>query len=802
MLRNYIKTALRYMARYRQYTLINIAGLSVSIGVFILIATYVRNEYGYDRFHSKADRIYRLWQDEMYNGENFINTVTPLSAGEVISATYPEVEKACRVLAAQPIVKNGNNSFTETVRLVDSTFFQVFDFKLLKGNANNPFPNPNSLLLTEETALKYFGNEDPIGKPLEIGLGRDSVLFTVAGIVQKAPSGSSIKFNVLASCTHTKRMFSPRSYASWGNVQTETYFLLRNGVSGAQLEAKFPALIKEYLKDSNYEDGGFKFHLQPLTSIHLDNSLPGGNEPVTDPKYPVILSTIGLLLLVVASINFIILSIGHSVARFREVGVRKVLGADKKQLVVQFWGESLLITLFAVFIGIALAILFFPQYKTLLGIDLTFKSDLQFVLICVAIVIFIAVLAGIYPAMILARYNPVTALKNVAVRGKRKWLQSTLVVAQLVVSTALIVSTITIRKQLTYLNTKDLGYSRDKLVVIESHKREQEGAAIIQRLKNELSRYPQFSDHTASLYSFAQTSWIELGFTNENKIYKGFQYNAIEPGFVEMMGLKMAQGRSFIAGNTSDKTEGAIVNETFVKEFGIKDPVGQKLPGPFNYHIVGVVKDFNYMSLHSPVRPLVLTINRDSMRSSENISFAEPPHPRLTVRIKGDVVTAISQLEQFWKVAVPGREFDFNFVDEALEQFYKQERRTASIAAITSVLSVFIACLGLFGLATLTVTRRTKEIGIRKVLGASSGLIVTILSSDIVKLVCIAALITVPITYFYLNSWLTNFAYHITIGWEVFALGFFITLVIALVTVCTQTIRAAIANPVSSLRTE
>ncbi len=804
MIRNYLKTALRYFARYRQYTFINIAGLAMAIACCILIMLYVRNEFGYDRFHSKAGRIVRLWQHEMYNGEEFICTVSPYSAGPVIASEFPEVRAFSRVYALEPVIKIGDRSFTEPVRMVDSTFFTLFDFKLLKGDSKNPFPGPSSILLTPETARKIFGSEEPLGRSILMNIGAEQKPFTVSGIVESPPSNSSIRCNCLIPYSNAHHLISKSSLTSWTVVNGETYLLLKDEAAIATLEKKLPPLVKRYLGE-NYKEGAFTFHLQPIADIHLNNELPEGIEPISDPKYSFILSSIGILLLLVASINFIILSIGRSVSRFREVGVRKVLGAEKRQLVQQFWGESLLITIFAALVGVVLSAVLFKPFKDLIGVELNFYADLISLGICFVIILLIALMAGIYPAVILAGYNPVNALKNVVTGGKKgNWFQNALVVAQLVISIALIVCTLTIRKQLNYVNTIDLGYHKNRLVVIETHKRAPEGYKLAERMKNELAMKYSATEFCSSFYSFAQSSWVELGFTQPDKVYKGFQYNSIDPSFVKAMRLKIVSGREFDLSNPSDLNNGAIVNETFLREFAIHDPVGKMLPGPFGYRIIGVVKDFNFQSLHTPVRPLVLTVKYDSiLQKTENISLEQPPHPRITVRLKeGSLDAAVAELEQMWKKAAPGELFDVRFLDESLENMYKNERRTAALTGIMAILSILIACMGLFGLATLNIARRTKEIGIRKVLGASVTVIMKLFSANILIMVFVATLITVPVTYLFLDKWLLNFSYRISIGWEIFLISFVITLVIALATISFQTLRAALANPVKSLRTE
>jgi putative ABC transport system permease protein len=371
------------------------------------------------------------------------------------------------------------------------------------------------------------------------------------------------------------------------------------------------------------------------------------------------------------------------------------------------------------------------------------------------LILIIALLAGFFPAFVLSKYRPTETLTNRHLSGnKGKLLQNSLITAQLIVSISLIICTLTVRKQLQYVMDKDLGYKKDRLVVIETHKRTKEGFTICERLETELENSFKKTDFTTSYFTFVNTQWFELGFTTKEKIYKGFQYNSVDAEFIPAMGLKVLAGRNFAEGNLNDKNNAAIVNESFVKNFNLKDPIGKKVPGPFHHTIIGVVKDFNYMSLHNPVDPLMLTINPDSVLNvTENISYQGAPNPRVTVRLgAGSLSAGIDKLEAAWKEVLPGQQFDFKFVDDGLMAQYENEKRVGTVSTIMAALSIVIACLGLFGLATLNVTRRTKEIGIRKVLGASQGIIVWLLSGNIIQLVLIAAVITGPITWYFLEN--------------------------------------------------
>jgi putative ABC transport system permease protein len=804
MFRNYLKVALRYLLRNKGYTAINVLGLAIGITCCVLIMQFVRSEFSYDRFHGKSDRIYRLWQQEKFEGQEFINTVTPVSAATVIQSTYPEVEATCRIYGSNPIIKVDNNSFTDDLRMVDSSFFKVFDFELIEGNRANPFPNSSTVLLTKETARKYFGNAPAIGKNIEMQLGADKVLFTVGGIVEAAPEASSIQFNLLIPFSNARYLFSERSMRNWFSVSTESYIVLKPGVDAATLEKKFTGMIKQYLGE-DYKEGGFMFHLQPLTGIHLDNELPAGIEPISNPKYSYILGTIGIIILLVACINFIILSVGRSTTRAMEVGVRKVMGAERQQLVRQFWGEAFLLTLFSVVLGLIGAVILLKPFNQIVQRNLSISlADPVFLLFCLLMIGLIALIAGIYPAIVLSGFKPVEVLKGkLKMKGNNRMRQG-LIVGQFVASIAMIVCTIAVSRQMDFLKNKDLGYNKEQMVVVSTNMARRTGLPLAERYRLELLKQPQVKDVSVSIYSFAETPWVSLGFQDDQKVYKLCQYNAVDANFIRTMGLNMQAGRAFSADNPADINGSAIVNEAFVKEFGLTDPVGKELPGAFDQRIIGVVKDFHYMSLHSKIEPLFLTIVADSvLRRTSDINISAPPQPRISVRLReGNISANIETLKNTWKQVAPDQDFDYRFLDESIAALYRAEQRTSTIVKIASGLSIFIACMGLFGLATLTVVRRTREIGIRKVLGADVSSIVTLLSKDFAKLIVIAAVLAFPLAWWFMNDWLKDFAYRTTISWWIYVTAGVLALVIALATISFQAIKAALANPVKSLRTE
>ncbi|MBL7738613.1 MAG: ABC transporter permease [Chitinophagaceae bacterium] len=805
MIRNYFKVAIRYLLRNRGYTAINVLGLAIGITCCILIMLFVRSEWSYDKFHSKSDRLYRAWLHEQYEGQSFTNTVTPIPLGPALQANVPEIESNCRVYAFNTLVQYKGNCFNEPVNMVDSTFFRLFDFKIIQGNKSTALSDAKSLVISEELAKKYFGNEQAIGKNLELQLGGDTVLFTVSAVAAKVPTESSIRFEMLIPHSNEHYLFNERVRTSgWTQVFEETYLLVKEGKTGKDAEQKIPALVKQ-IAGEDYVEGQYNIHLQPMTDIHLNKKLPAGNLPVSDPAYSYIIGIIGILVLLIACINFVTLSIGRSTTRALEVGVRKVMGAERPQLIRQFWGEALLVVIVSFIIAAGLSILLLAPFNSIVNKELVLAFDGFTVLFFTAIIILVGLIAGIYPAIILSAFAPVRVLKGRLQSGPAIGLfRKGLIIGQFVASIMMIISTIVIGQQLSFLRDKNLGYDREHVVIVPTNKSRSEGMPLAERFKAELAKNPQVINSSISLFSFSEPGWMNLGYEDDNKVYRNFRMNAIDADFVKSMGLQIISGRNFSKDNPADITSSMIVNEALVKEYGWTDPIGRKLPGSYEQRVIGVVKDFHFQSLHTPIQPLALVMRPDSMfRRSNDISSPFATQPRINIRLKaGNVQDHIASLNAAWRSVAGSQEFEYRFLDDALDAMYKKEQHFGMVVNYASVLSIFIACMGLFGLATLVVTKRTKEIGIRKVLGADVKGLVGLLSKDFIVLVAIAALIAFPVAWWVLDKWLQDFAYRIAIEWWVFIAAAAIALLIALLTVSFQAIKAAIRNPVKSLRTE
>jgi putative ABC transport system permease protein len=591
--------------------------------------------------------------------------------------------------------------------------------------------------------------------------------------------------------------------SAWSNVAVESFFLLRKGADVKKVDSKIAAIMNP-LVTKTYKPGEYLVRLQPLADIHFNSTLPDDVAKPSDPKYATILATIGILILLIACVNFVTLSIGRSTTRALEVGVRKVLGAERYELIRQFWGESLLLTFLSMLLGVGLALLLEKPFNQLANRELTLQVNGFTLLFFFLLLLIIGLLAGIYPAFVLSKYRPIEVLKGKLKLGNSiGFFRKALIVGQFVASIVMIIGTFSIGKQLNFLRSKDLGYNREHIVVVATSQPRKEGNKVAKLFKTAVLKNPAVIGATTSLYSMAHYGWMQLGYTDKSKVFRQFKFNAVDADFVPMMGLQMVAGRAFSKDNPSDSNY-ILVNEALVKEYGWKDPIGQQLPGDYEERVLGVVKDFNVDDLHSPIMPAIMALKPDSLFSrSSDVSMNAPAQPRISVRFRGgNLQEHIAFLQSTWKSVAGDKDFNYVFLDEALNAAYTQEQRLGDIVRYASFLAIFIACMGLFGLATLVVVRRTKEIGIRKVLGADVSRIVMLLSKDFVLLVVIASVIALPLAYWGLNKWLQDFTYRIDVPWLAFIGAMLLALIVAVATVSFQAIKAAWMNPVKSLRTE
>lgn len=815
MLKNFFTIAFRNCRRNKATSLIHIAGLGLGIATFLLIVLFVQHERSYDRYNKKARQIVRvIFHGKMNGGDIREASVMPPVAA-AMKQDFPEVEAATRMVnqGVHRITYGDKTLREDAMAFVDSNFFRVFTLPLIEGDPHTALLHPNSAVITKALAKKFFGNEDPIGKVLEFR--DDSLQMTVTGLIDKVPENSHFHFELFASMAGYADSRSP----SWMTSGYYTYLVLPSGYDPKRLEAKLPSLVEKYMGPqlkaslgvtlSQFRSGGnsLGFELQRLTDIHLHSSLTGELQPPGDIRYIYIFSAVGIFMLLLACINFINLSTAGAGKRAREVGIRKVLGSVRHQLISQFLIESLLLTLVGTAIAIGLVYLSLPLFNEITGqeLSLNWSGTAWLIPTILCIVLATGVLAGLYPAFFLSAFNPVTVLKGLFTPGgKSAGLRSTLVTFQFVISICLIIGTAIVYQQLFFIQHKKLGYDRDQVLVVQESFWLGNNQDYFRR---ELTQDPRIASVSASAFLPAgQTNNSVFIFypdgSKDNLVYSS-QYR-VDEQYIPTLGMQVIAGRNFSRNFPSDSTA-ALINETAAIKMGWITPGRPYDPAKFlgrfitqrdnsgagtSYHVIGMVRDFNFRSLHDLIAPLVMTYN---------------PGMEGNLIIKArtrDLAGLVSTIENEWTALRPGMPFSYAYLDESFNNTYKFEQHIGLILGIFSGLTIFVACLGLFGLATFTAERRTREIGIRKVLGASSASIIGLLSAAFVRLVVIAFLVAAPIAWLVMHRWLEDFPYRITIGWWVFALAALLAILITLLTVGLRALKSAIANPADSLRTE
>lgn len=821
MLLNYLKIAFRDLFKHKLYSIINIFGLAVGIACCLLIGLYVQNEWSFDTFHSQSDRLYRAWVEETVDdGRVILNTATPVPLGPTIREHIPEAEQVTYIYRFSNLVNTEDrpDGLNEGVLVVNDGFFHMFDFRLISGNEENVFNSPTSVVMGESTARRFFGDENPMQQTISIRLGSEFRDFTVSGIIEDAPSNSSLDYSILIPYENLDQLVSERGRNSWFNIYGSTYMQLREGTDPAVLTPKFEAMMRSTLGDEIYSETNYTIGLQPLTDIHLNTDFPQNLAVVSDPVYSYILAVIALLILLIACVNFMTLSISKSASRAKEVGIRKTVGAIREHLMYQFWGEALLMTLLALGLGITLAELLLPFFNDLSGTSLEMQFTMETVAVMIGVAVVVSLVAGIYPALILSGFRPVEVLKGrLNLSADKSFFRQAMVVSQFALSIALIIGTLIVREQLNYVQNKNLGYQKDQIVVLESGFTPGPQSPLadvfengFQRkniLRNEVAGMPEIEALAVSSFTPVQMGgWFRLGFRDAQDQQHAFHGNIVDADFISALGIKMVQGRNFSEDNPSDPRRAVVVNEALVSYFGWDNPIGQRLPGPeFEDHeIIGVVEDFHYESLHTPVEPLALAMTPSVLFSGiNNMSLSNSPAPRYSLKVSTDNLSeTMAGIQDIWGKVAPGVPFDYTFVDQALDTRYREEQRLSRIVTTGAVLAVIIACLGLFGLASLMVVRRTKEIGVRKVLGATASSIVLLVNKEFTRLVAIAFLIAAPVAWYIMSQWLQDFAYRIDLGLGLFLLAGLAALVIAWLTVSYQSVKATLVNPVDSLRSE
>lgn len=801
MLSNFLKVALRLIRRQKGYAFINMAGLAIGLAAFVLIALWVLDELSFDRFHEHCSKIQRVCVD-FEAGSHMILPLSMPALADVVVNDYPEVVNAARISRpARSSVKFQDKEFYENrVCYADNSLFEVFTFPFISGDPETALEAPYSVVITQEIAEKYFGSENPLGKAIRINGAAD---YMVSGVIANIPVNSHFRFQIARSF-ETLYSENRRDMENWLNIQYYMYLLLAEGADAGMVEQRFPATIEKYLGQTLLAAGGsLELFLQPLTHIHLFSDLSGDIAPQGDITYIYLFSGIALFILLLACINFINLSTARSADRAKEIGMRKTLGSTRRLILAQFLGESVLYSLCSFLLAGVIIESLEPLFESLIGRQLSLSLVQTPMLVagfaCLAVLV--GVLSGIYPALYLSAFRPVRAIKGaVAVRTRASRFRNALVVFQFTISIVLIIGTIAVYQQIRFMKSKSTGYDKDNLLVIPQVR------GILERhsfstIRTELMAIPGVLDVAGS--ALVPTQGVQHGvfypegYTREQP--QKLTRLDIEPNYIAAMNMEIVVGRNFSEAFPTDPSESLLINETVARMFGWREPLGKTFafypPGvsegiPMQRRVVGVVKDFHFTSLHNLIDPVVI------LYDSSRIRF-------LTLRLAPErIERTIGAIRDSWGGLEPGKPLDYFFLSDVLSRQYWTEERAGVLSLNFSVLAVFIGCLGLFGLASFMAERRTKEIAIRKVLGASANGIYRFISRDFLLLVLLANVLAWPVAYLGLRLWLQNFPYRIGIAWWIMVAAGLLALLTALVTVSFQAVRAARANPADSLRYE
>jgi len=785
MLKNYIKVAVRNIVRHPGYSFINITGLAVGMACCILILLWVQDELSFDRFHAKAGDIYRVIQEINFTDHSTTWAITQGPLGPSLKADFPDIPESVRFTRRGMRLSYGDKVFDELVGMADGSIFSVFSFPLLRGEPEEALSDPFSMVLTAEMARKYFGAEDPLGKIL---LADDRFEFKITGILKEVPRNSHLQFDFLIPFIFGREL--GYSVDRWNNSSFNTYVLLTKDVPAAEVVAK----ISRYLDDKPTIEKDAALNLQPLTRIHL-HSRYEFDMAHGDITYVTIFSLVAFFILLIACINFMNLTTARSSNRAREVGMRKVAGAYRFDLIKQFLGESMLLAMVAFALALILVWLLLPAFNQLAAKELTpvlfTQPWLWMGLLAVALVA--GIIAGSYPALFLSGFQPVRIFKGAVPSGmKSSAFRRVLVVVQFSLSVLFIFCTLVVYTQIDYMRHKKLGYDQEHLLYfrMRGQMRDRFEAA-----KQELLSYPGILQVAAGAnvptygYSFSNSLWRWEGQSPDEELLMRATF--VDADFFATLGIEIVDGRPFSQEFTTDEKFSCVINEAAARAMRIDDPVGQKLSlSDDEGTIVGVVRDYHFRSLHQEIDPLIHIFVPERSR----VLFA---------RIGGEEMpAAIAHMERVWNKFAPGFDFRYRFMDDALDDLYRAEQRTGTIFRTFSLLAVMISCLGLFGLASYMAERRTKEIGIRKVLGATASHIVLLLSKDFTKWVMLANVLAWPVAYYAMYRWLQGYAYRISLPWWAFGFAAGLALAIATATVSVQSVRAAKADPVNSLKYE
>ena len=811
MIKHYLKITLRNLGMQKVLAFINVFGLSVGLACFTLFLLYAVNEFSFDRFHKNADNIFRVyrWTEAMHGEDANGSSYMPIPLGPALKQDFPGVEKFVRIKdgGVESFVRAGDKVTRIKVSFADPQFFSVFSFKTIYGSGLTALQNPNNVVITKDKALLLFGETNIVGKTIEIKVDDAFEPFIISAVTENIPVNSTIQFDLLGSFDYyTSTPGGKRGVDNWHRSGYQTYVQLRPGSKLADNSEElrkfrsryYPDEEAQFKKDSLWTAKGspVTYRLQPLREMHTDIKVGGGGIEAINLKNIWILLAIAGGVLLIACINFTTLAIGRSAGRAKEIGVRKVIGSGKKQLVFQFLTESLLLSILSAALGMLLGKLLLPYFNQLSGRELSFSFSRypETAWMLIGLVLLVGLLAGSYPALVLSGFKPIEVLKSKIRVGGSNFFTKSLVTAQFIVSIGLIISTVIILQQLRFMQNKNPGFNKENVVMVDADGTDTR--KVFPLFKQALQSQSAILGVAGSEMGLGEgMGWSRSDF-DYNGVHKSVYEYFVDPSYINVMGIQLIAGRNFDPTIASDTINSVIINESMVRDFGwtAQSAIGQKLKGyadDLTPEVIGVVKNFNFLSLSEKVEPEMFQ------------EFSGYAPYKYFIRIKpGNPAPALDAIKKAWISVVSDLPLKYDFLDESLNRFYKSESKWSNIVGWAGGISIFLACLGLFGLASLASVNRIKEIGIRKVLGASVTGIVGLLSKDFLKLIAIALMIATPLAWYFMNNWLQNFAYRINVRWYVFVATGIITVLIAFITISFQAIKAAVANPVKSLRTE
>lgn len=789
MIKNLIFTALRHIKKHFGYSLLNILGFTLGITSTLFIVIYVADELSYDRYHEKADRIFRVSSKITEPDDQFTWIVAQIPFGPQVVQDYPDVQSFVRFInMPAALYKSGDKEYNEeNFYYVDSTLFDIFTYKVIKGNARSAISEPGKIVLTEKAAGRYFGKTDPIGKTLTTG----SNSFEVTGVIQDVPFNSHFRFEGLAS-----RNNLPKQLGSWGNFGVFTYLLFPENYDVTSFKTKLHQMYDNYMKPIfGPININIEYILEPITKIHLNSTNANEPEPTGSITYVYIFIIVAVFLILIAAMNYMNLSTARSASRAREVGLRKVVGSRRSALILQFLSESVILTVISLILSLVLFAVLLPKFNLLAGKNfellVIFKPVILFSLL--VIIIITGIVGGSYPAFFLSRFSPVTVLKGEITQGSAgKMFRKILVIIQFTVAVVMIVCTIVVFRQLNYLKNMDQGFDQKNVVTLQLNGAMNKKYPV---LKQSLLGKPGIKFVTSTNTPVGEGS-AKLIFnieTDQGMSQRGINFAVVDHDFVEALGISIVKGRDFQEDMPSDTLSGVIVNETFVKRMGWSDPIGKKIEAgdenTLRARVIGVMKDYHQTGMYNGIESLLL-----AYRPLNNVIY---------IKLSGEnIKETLAFIESRWKEVFPDQPYSYTFLSERFNRQFEADEKRGFIFTLFTILAILITCLGLFGLVSYLVEQRTREIGIRKVFGANEGVILRLITVEFIVLVLISILVAFPVAYYFMSRWLQNYVYKSHLGVSIFLAAALITLVITFLTISYKAYRASILNPASSIRTE